>query len=55
MMTTSIPTSFQLQMDNSNPFSTTMFQDLPNGILGAQMDYIYYLHFYPKNLEFMWN
>jgi hypothetical protein len=53
MMTTPIPTRFQLQMDNSNPFSTSMFQDLPDGILGVQMDYIYHLHFYPKNLELM--
>jgi len=42
-------------MENANPLLKFMLQKLSNDILKANLDYIYYSHFCPKDLQFMFN
>jgi hypothetical protein len=42
-------------MENANPLLKFMLQKISNDILRANMEYIYYLCFCPKDLQFMFN
>jgi hypothetical protein len=48
-------TASQFQMENANPLLKFMFQELSNDILRVNLDYIYYLCFCPKDLQFMFS
>jgi hypothetical protein len=48
-------TTSQFQMENANPLLKFMLQKISNDILRANLDYIYYLCFCPKDLQFMFN
>jgi hypothetical protein len=55
-LTTLLPlTTSQFQVENVNLLLKFMLQELSNDILRANLDYIYYLCFCPKDLRFMFN
>jgi hypothetical protein len=39
--------SSQFQMENGRPFSIYAFQDLSTGILGPNLDQVYYIQYCP--------